>query len=962
MKTFLELVAEDLFAKIGNELSETAVVFPNKRASLFFSEYLAKKAGRPVWAPAFISISELFRGLTSLQAADSIRLVCELYKVYQEETGSKESLDDFYFWGELLISDFDDVDKNKVDATRLFTNLRHLQELGRGSDFLTDEQVAAIREFFDDFSIDKPTQLKEKFINIWDHLGALYQQFRKRLKEQGIAYEGMMYREAIEQLDASTLPYKHYVLVGFNVLNAVERELFGKLQEAGKAMFYWDYDVFYTNQPKHEAGDFINRNLRQFPNELTDTSLFDVMKGPKEVRYIAAPTENAQARFLHQWIDPQTWDANKEKEHAVVLCNEGLLLPVLHSIPSCVKNLNVTMGFPLSQTPVCSFINALMDLQTKGYQVQDGRFSFETATAVLKHPYTLRLSTQAKNVLDLLVKNNRFFPTLSELQLDEFLTLLFTPQQGIKALCEYLINMLQQVTKLYREETETEVFNQLYRESLFKSYTIINRLMNLIEEGTLTVQPSTFRRLLSRLLLGASIPFHGEPAIGMQIMGVLETRNLDFKDLLLLSVNEGKLPHGESEASFIPYNLRKAFGMTTIEHKISVYAYYFYRLIQRAEKVTLLYNTSTDGMNRGEMSRFMLQFLVDWPHEVTQEYLKASQIPANERSFVVEKDTDVIHRLYHRFDAEKDADKPEEKQTMLSPSAINYYIDCSMKFYFRYVAGLRVPDEVSADIDNALFGTIFHLTAQFIYEDLTKHGKQVLASDLETLLKEKVKLRDYVDRAFKEKFFKIGNDEKSQYNGAQIVNFDVILKYITQLLRNDCHHAPFSSEGMELKRTEIFPVKTPQGILNVRIGGVIDRMDSKGDTMRIIDYKTGKEKGNATNLEALFVSARERPYHAFQAFLYACIMSRKLQEKGQNMKIQPALYYIQKSADESYEPTITVGGKGNEVNDFAEQYEKEFRERLQSLLEEIFNPEVPFMQTEIEDHCKYCDFRQLCRR
>ena len=962
MKTFLELVAKDLYAKVGNELSETAVVFPNKRASLFFNEYLAKEAGRPVWAPAFISISELFRGLTTLQAADSIRLVCELYKVYQEETGSKESLDDFYFWGELLISDFDDVDKNKVDATRLFSNLRNLQELSRGTDFLTEEQVAAIREFFEDFSMDNPTKLKEKFINIWDHLGALYQQFKKRLQKQGIAYEGMMYREAIEQLDASTLPYKHYVLVGFNVLNAVERELFSKLHEAGKAMFYWDYDTFYVNRPKHEAGDFISRNLRQFPNELTDISLFEVMKEPKKVRFIAASTENAQARFLHQWITPQTWDTSREKEHAVVLCNEDLLLPVLHSIPSCVRNLNITMGFPLSQTPVCSFISALMDLQVKGYQLEDGRFSFETVTTILNHPYTQRLSSEAKKLQDLLVKNNRFFPTLTELQQDEFLELLFTPQHGIKAFCEYLINMLQQVTTLYRGAEEDEIFNQLYRESLFMSYTLINRLLNLIEDNILAIQPPTFRRLLTRLLQGASIPFHGEPAVGMQIMGLLETRNLDFKDLLLLSVNEGKLPHGESEASFVPYNLRKAFGMTTIEHKISVYAYYFYRLIQRAENVTLLYNTSTDGMNHGEMSRFMLQFLVDWPHDVTREYLDASQKPAKERSFVVNKNTEVIHRLYHRFDAEKDAGKPEEKQTLLSPSAINNYIDCSMKFYFRYVAGLKVPDEVSAEIDNALFGTIFHLVAQYIYEDLTTHGKQVSTSDLNSLLKDKVRLLNYVDRAFKKEFFKIGADEKSQYNGAQIVNFDVILKYISQLLQNDCHYTPFTLEGMELRQTEVFQIKTPQGILNVRIGGVIDRMDSKDGILRIIDYKTGKEKGNATSLEALFTSAKERPYHAFQAFLYACIMSRKLQDNGCTKKIVPALYYIQKSADESYKPTITIGGKENEVTDFAEQYEKEFRERLQSLLEEIFDPEVPFTQTEIEDHCKHCDFRHLCRR
>jgi len=965
MKTFLQLVAEDLYDKIGHEMEETAVVFPNKRASLFFNEYLAQRAGRPIWAPTFISISELFREMTTLQAADSITLVCELYKVYKEVTGSQESLDDFYFWGELLISDFDDVDKNKVDAKRLFSNLQGLQELSKGSDFLTEEQVAAIREFFDDFSIDKPTQLKEKFINIWDHLGTLYEQFRERLHSQNMAYEGMMYREAIEQLDASILPYKHYVLVGFNVLNAIERELFKKLHKAGKAMFYWDYDTFYTERGKHEAGDFIKRNLAQFPNELTDKALFDVLGAPKQIRYIAAPTENAQARYLHQWADAATWDTSKEKEHAVVLCNEGLLLPVLHSIPQCVRNINVTMGFPLTQTPVSGFLNAVMDLQTRGYDAQNGCFEYEYVLAVLKHPYTRKLSAEAAKVTQKLAKANRFFPTLQELQQDDFLTRVFTPQEGIRQLCRYLADLLQEITQLYREEDENaEVFSQLYRESLFKSYTLVNRLSALIDEGILDVQPYTLRRLLSRLLMGANIPFHGEPAIGMQIMGVLETRNLDFKHLLLLSVNEGKLPHGESEASFVPYNLRKAFGMTTIEHKISVYAYYFYRLIQRAESITMLYNTSTDGMNRGEMSRFMLQFLVDWPHPIQREFLETTQMPAAKRSFTIIKDDAVLQRLYHRFDAEKDQDKPEKKRAMLSPSAINCYLDCSLKFYFRYVAGLRVPDEVSAEIDTALFGTIFHLTAQHIYEDLTRHGKQILGSDLENLLKDKVRLQEYVDRAFKEKFFMIPPTEKSRYDGKQIVNFDVILKYIRQLLKNDAQHTPFALEGMEQLCTAIFTVQTNQGALKVRVGGYIDRIDSHGDTLRILDYKTGTDKGGTLSIEALFVPTPSRQYHIFQAFLYASIVSKQLCSKGKQWHVKPVLYYIPNSSDSAYDPVIKVGVKNQaeEVTDFAAQYEEEYREKLCKLLDEIFHPEIPFTQTEIEDHCKYCEFKQLCRR
>ena len=595
MQSFLQLVAHDLYAKIGNDLSRTVLIFPNKRANLFFNEYLAGESDQPIWSPAAMSISDLFQKLSVQKTGDPIRLVCELYKVFKEETESQETLDDFYFWGELLISDFDDVDKNLVDADKLFSNLQDLKSLMDDYEFLDKEQEEAIQQFFRNFSIERRTELKEKFISLWDKLGTIYHHYRKNLTELGIAYEGMLYRNVIEQLNTDQLKYDKYIFVGFNVLNKVEKEFFRKLQKADKAIFYWDYDIFYTQQiKKHEAGEFINRNLKDFPNELP-ASYFDSLKKPKKIRYISASTENAQARFLPEWIRT-TFSSDNEKENAVVLCNETLLLPVLHSIPEEVKNVNITMGFPLAQTPVYSFINAAMELQTNGYRFDTGRFTYETVSAILKHPYTRQLSTKADIIERELTKTNRFYPLPSELKQDEFLANLFTPRNGIKELCDYLIGLIKDISTLYRKEGEyNDIFNQLYRESLFQSFLKINRLYSLIESGELNIQPHTLKRLISKVLTSSNIPFHGEPAIGMQVMGVLETRNLDFRNLVMLSLNEGQLPKTGGESSFIPYNLRKAFGMTTIEHKNAVYAYYFYRLIQRAENITLLYNTSSDG-------------------------------------------------------------------------------------------------------------------------------------------------------------------------------------------------------------------------------------------------------------------------------------------------------------------------------------------------------------------------------
>ena len=952
MESFLKLVAADLYKHTEGNLAHTAVVFPNKRAGLFFNEYLAQESDSPIWSPAYVSISELFRSLSPWEVGDPVKLVCELYKIFRRETQSTETLDDFYFWGEMLISDFDDADKNKVDTDKLFSNLQDLRNIMDDYTFIDDEQEEAIRQFFQNFSIERRTALKERFISLWNVLGNIYKGFRESLASQNIAYEGMMYRHVIEHLDVDKLPYEKYVFVGFNVLNKVEHTLFTQLKDAGKAVFYWDYDEFYMKENRqavtHEAGEFIRRNLRDFPSPLSG-ELFKNLSKPKEVHYIASSTENAQARYLPQWIRNNL--TTPEKETAVVLCNEALLQPVLHSLPAEVKHVNITMGFPLSQTPVYSFLIALLELHTHGFNFKSGRYTFQSVVTLLKHPYTRQLTGQAELLEKELTRNNRFYPLPGELGKDEFLTRLFTPLSGNLNLCIRLSETLQQVAGIYQANTsgteDTDAFNQLYRESLFKAYTTINRFRTLIEEDELTVQSETFRRLLVKVLSATNIPFHGEPAIGMQVMGVLETRNLDFRHLVLLSVNEGQLPKSGGDSSFIPYNLRKAFGMTTIEHKIAVYAYYFYRLLQRAERITLMYNTSSDGLNRGEWSRFLL-------HPITRQFLEAGQSPQGTSPITVEKTPDVMRRMQSLFDVRAN---PKAK---FSPSALNYYLDCPLKFYYRYVAGLSAPDEVSAEIDSATFGSIFHYAAEHIYKDLTTHGKVINKEALETLLRNEVKLQDYVDTAFKKLFFNVPQNEKPEYNGIQLINSAVIARYLKQLLQNDLRYAPFTFIASEMEVDEPIDIQTPKGVIKSRIGGIIDRMDSKDGTLRIVDYKTGGDADTPPHVESLFIPDKKRSNYVFQTFLYAAIMCRK----QPTMKIAPALLYIHRAATETYSPVIQMGEprKPKEaVEDFS-KYEKEYRERLQGLLEEIFNPEKSFAQTEIIEKCTYCDFKALCKR
>lgn len=957
METFLKQVAHDLYNKTEGNFTKVAIVFPNKRASLFFNEYLAQESDRPIWSPTYVSISELFRQSSDLSIADPIKLVCDLYKVFQKATGSKETLDDFYFWGEMLIADFDDADKNMADTHALFSNLKDLNELMDNYDFLEEGQKEALSQFFHNFSINQVTELKQRFISMWNVLGDIYAEYKALLESQSIAYEGMLYRQVIEQLDVEALPYNKYIFVGFNVLNKVEHTLFKKLNEAGKAMFYWDYDTFYLNKTPHEAGEFIRRNLRDFPSELP-ASFFDNLNQPKEVTFIESPTENGQVRYLPQWIRENL--TSQEKETAVVLCNEALLQPVLHALPDNVKHINITMGFPLSQTPAYSFVNALMELHTSGYNPNNGRYLFAEVISVLKHPYTRQLSPEAEKLEQTLTRDNRFYPLPSELKQDNVLELLFTPRRNNLDLCSMLSEALKEVAVIYQQQaaSHSDAFDQLYRESLFKTYTLVNRFHTLIESKELNVQAGTFQRLLTRVMSSSSIPFHGEPAIGMQVMGVLETRNLDFRHLIMLSVNEGQLPKAGGDSSFIPYNLRKAFGMTTIDHKIAVYAYYFYRLMQRAEKVTLVYNTATDGINRGELSRFMLQFLIEWGYPVLRKQLEAAQSPQSSAPIIIEKTPDVMERMKSVFDIRNNP------KALISPSALNCYLDCPLKFYYKYVALLSAPDEVTADIDSAKFGSIFHYAAEHIYKDLTAHGKLISKENLETLLKDEVRLQTYVDNGFKELFFNLPPNEQPEYNGIQLINSAVIVKYIQQLLRNDLRYAPFTFVGSEQRIFENIEIYTPSGNIQSRIGGIIDRIDSKGESLRIVDYKTGGDADTPANVQSLFIPDKKRSNYIFQTFLYASIVCKKLREKNDSRLVAPALLYIHRAASENYSPVIQMGEprKPKEPVDNFAQYEGDFRENLKTLLEDIFNPDISFTQTEIEDKCAYCDFKALCKK
>ena len=893
MKDFLAYVADDMLSKYGTDLSRIAVVFPNKRASLFLNEHLARLAQKPIWSPACITISELFRQQSEWQVADPIKLVCDLHKSFCLCTQSQETLDKFYGWGQLLLTDFDDIDKNMADADRVFANLKDIHELDDIS-YLTDEQREMIHRFFSNFSEEQNSELKERFLHLWSHFADIYHDFNYRLSTQNLAYEGGLYRQVVENLKSQTsnLSYDHYLFVGFNLLQKVELQLFSELKQAGKAHFYWDFDHYYLQH--HEAGQYISRYLEHFPNELDVTSeeIYGNFKNPKHVSYISAPTEDIQARYVCTWLRERK-RLKDGRRTAIVLCNENLLQTVIHCLPDEVDKVNVTTGYPLSQTPVASLIQIYFNLQLLGRTPRMLRI-------LQRHPYARYIDDD---------------------------------QQP-------LLQILREVATKGRED----ISDPLFQESLFRAYTLVNRIENLQQSGDLAVDQTTLQHLITQIIQQTSIPFHGEPAEGIQVMGVLETRNLDFDHVLLLSCNEGNIPRGVNDSSFIPHSIRQAYELTTIENKVTIYAYYFHRLLQRASDVTILYNSSTEDGQRGEMSRFMLQLMVESPHTINRQTLQAGQSVTKWLPEPIEKTAHVLQVMQSQFTTQ---------HPILSPTAIAKYMRCPLQFYYLYVADIQQPDtpDDEQELDNRIFGNIFHEAADIIYKQLPKQIEKPLLSHL---LKSKTEIESAVDEAFHRVIPFVPQ------RGLQLINREVIIHYLRQLITIDLRLAPFTILGLECDvKRQLTP--NPTHFQPSTIGGRIDRLDMvDNDIIRVVDYKTGSKRYKPmADVDAIFLpeNIREHSDYYLQTFVYADIVQRSKAE-GQRSKVSPALLFIQHAGGEGYDPTLCFGKEP--IRDIA-QYAARFNELLDEKITEIFSPNIPFVPTDDLHTCNACPFALMCR-
>ena len=957
MKPFLYQVASLFYEKWGAEVSRLAFVFPNRRTGLFFQKYLSEVADTPLFSPTILTINDLFIQLSGKQSADRISMLFTLYDIYIRQSGSTETFDEFLYWGEMLLNDFDDIDKYMANARMLFSNVTDLREIENDFDFLSDEQIAAIRSFWSSFYPRGDTPNQQQFLAVWQVLYDLYEEFRATMAAEGKGYEGMIFREVVESMErgeSPDLPYEQIVFVGLNALSVSEERFLAQLQKRKIADFYWDYVSDKVTDPDNKASYFVSRNRKSFPSSM---KLPPEEKVKTEIEVIGIPSGIGQAKhvytLLSDWCKEAEMSSEEALRTAVILPDEHLLIPVLNAIPEQIRRINVTMGYPLAGTPVASLIEYILALQKNvRYIDRNPLFYFRDVLPVLNHRYILSTSPEIiSSLVKEITENNKIYISHTELEKTPLLEILFTPVTGVEAFSDYLIKVLEELNKVMsalsdeEEEDATLRTNDLEQEFIFHYFTTVNRMKEVMKDARIEMKIDTFFRLLKRVTDTITIPFHGEPLSGLQIMGVLETRALDFDRLIILSMNEGIFPQRKAANSFIPYNLRRGFGLPTYEHQDSVWAYHFYRLIERASHVSLLYDTRSNGLQTGEVSRFVHQLHYHYEVPMRDKLVVYNVSSSKTPPLAVPKREDIMRRL--------DAYRKGGSKA-ISASAINTYLDCPLKFYFSVVEGIREEEEVSETIESDVFGSILHKVMEELYKPF--QGKMVTVDLLKAIRKDTALLTGAIARAFASEFFK--TEVVRSLTGQNYLIGEMIRKYVEKILERDGKLTPFVYIESERKINGLISLSDHS---EIRLKGFIDRVDEVLDAIRIIDYKSGSGTTTFSSIESLFnKEEKDRAKAVMQVFMYCWMYAHFTENKGKT--IQPGIYYVRSLFSDPFDPSVyhrIERGKSEKVEDFS-GYAQAFEEGLRGCLDEIFNPEIPFTQTPTGKACSYCPFKGIC--
>ena len=964
MTPFLKQVADHYMAQ--GDISSRCLIFPNRRSQVFFKKYLGEavaESGSPIIAPESLTINDFFYKIAGVQASDRVSLLLELYDCYKALNPAAEPLDEFIFWGDVILGDFDDVDKYLVDPKRLFTNVREFRELQDSFSYLSDTQREAMERFVRHFRTPSGApatgkgDVKERFLQVWNILLPLYENFKATLLAKGMSYEGMTYRNLVDKLETESVTdvlsecfpeTKEFVFVGLNALNECERTVGRKMRRAGIGSFVWDFQGSLLKDPRNNASLFMSRNISELGQafQLDDSDL-----GIPSIEVISVPSSTGQAKLLPSLL--------KDDSYAVILPDESLLIPVLNSIPTTIEDVNVTMGYPMKGSAFFDFMGLVSSMQNR-LRKKDGDWYFyhNQVWAIFSSGLFKRVSAgdqATKEIVESIKKEAKYYIPEKDLGGTPLLELIFKPvvkdpksadKSQIADFAGYLKDMVRGLSALMAGDPDMAIELEFAQ----KAYNAINQL----GLKSLEVLPSTFSRLLDQLLAPMSVPFNGEPLTGLQIMGPLETRALDFKHLVILSCNEGIFPRRGVSASFIPPELRKGFGLPTYEYQDAIWSYYFYRMIQRAETVTLVFDSRTEGLKNGEESRFIKQ--LEYHYNLP---LKRSLVRAGAK----------VHDAAGDI-PKTDAHVSTVKDTVLSASSLKSYLDCPAKFYFSKVEGLKEETEVAEDLDSGMLGDIYHSTMQALYmgegamdpsydmSDRKKNAafpgalKEITKEHISSWLKRRDDIKSRVRSLIMTQLHTL------DVSGRNLVLENIIVQYVLKTLERD-------KEQMEKLGVDSFKIIGLEKQYLGEIGGFkfvgyIDRMDSflPGE-VRIVDYKTGKVENkdvdindaNATQIaEALFGEKNEdRPKIAFQIFLYDILAQEDPDVKGQvvvNSIYQPAVLFKE----------------GVKNVPMCRKFNGEVMERLHKVLSELTDTSVPWRRTSEEKTCSWCDFKMICGR
>ena len=965
MTYFLENIAESLYKEFGNTLNRHCLVFPNRRAGLYFLKYLAARIDKPIWAPSILTINDLFRSYSSLQTAGNEILLFELYKVYRNLKKPHESFDDFYYWGDMLLNDFDDVDKYLVDSSLLFRNVLDIKNIDLQFGGLTEFQIEIIRRFWINFNPDKPTKEKSEFIGIWSVLFDLYSDFRSTLKKQNLAYEGMIFRELAESAEnifSSDERWQMVHFIGFNALNECEKVLMTRFKKEGKARFYWDYDNSYIEEGKlNSAGFFLRDNLKLFGNDMPSEWSFDTMLSKVapavKRRVIDTSSDVAQVKLVSQLLEGITDITEANAHHtAVVLADENLLMPILTSLPENMGDINITMGHPLKQTLVYTLIRHLMDLQKNATSPEGTvRFSYKDVISILKHSLLSGLLSESDNeLIQEIIKTNLTRVPSDRFSKSETLSQVFKKPSTPAELSGYLKDIFSLIA-LKDEKTgdktgKNTVQGNIRNEFIYRVVLSINRLETIVNSHDVIFTTDTYINILDRMLRMQSVPFSGEPLTGIQIMGILETRALDFKNLIILSVNEGILPAVASGSSFIPFSLREAFGLPSVNHQESIYAYHFYRLLQRAENVTFIYNSNSEGLRSGEMSRFLIQMKYEdvlKPDFLDLNFEIKTHLTPGER---IERSEEHSKRLKSLF-----LDRNSKKT--LSPSAINTWLNCRTKFLYRYIYRLIEPEIIATDIDPAMLGNILHEIMKNLYQPFV--GKVLTAGILEGMIKDRQFLSITIAQGVNEKY-KSGRDDS--ISGSELIVRDVLMTYLYRILNADKNLAPVGILNLEDTFDFPFSFSSRGSEIEIITGGKVDRIDNVSGVSRIVDYKTGTVSESVSSISDLFTDDRKKDADGWLQTLLYC--EAYLSANPCNV-VRPSVYKIRKlnSSLLSDKLKLKTGSRSEtEIEDYGTVRE-EFLRGLKGLISTMFAEDEPFIKTaDARGKCSYCPYKTLCMR